>query len=406
MLDDTKLYMAGGFVTIGNVASTGQTPIAAVIAYLDTTTMSWTSVATNGNGPIYDLAIHPTTGQLWAVGGMTLLAPTLTGTGGVAYFDDTLSSWTFPGRVSQFILTNSSMPVKAVAFDQAGTAYIGGSPSFSAGITVLHGLASLSSSNDWVTIGGGVCGGDVEDLEVMDNYLFVAGTFTQVNCMNSPINLPGFAVWDLTTSSWTDLGAFLSAGDAVYGLELTNFAKRNETAGLSDYLLVTGHFASFNGNPNLAYLAKWNGSDWLEATSTPVPFNDTNSYIFDASTDGSNLYIGGYFNGTDTMNVAKWDGSAWSNMLGGLMCLDSVCVSGNVSTVSVFYQLTSAVVTPVSWGDQLFGSINWKYWLIFLCVVVIGAAAMAILTNCCWSLIACCRSNCLHSKPRPKEPGL
>ena len=137
-LHGTKLYVGGQFTTVGTVASTGQSPIAAAIAYLDTSSSTWKAIATNANGPIYDLAISPTTGRLWAVGGMTLLAPTLTGTGGVAYFDDTLSSWVYAGGLpTQLVLSSENRPITAITFDASGNAIVGGHPSVSAGTNVL-----------------------------------------------------------------------------------------------------------------------------------------------------------------------------------------------------------------------------------------------------------------------------
>lgn len=404
--------MGGAFTTIGTVASTGQSPIAAAIAYLDSTTSTWKAVATNANGPIHDLAVSPTTGRLWAVGGMTLLSPTLTGTGGVTYFDENLSSWVYAGGLpTQLTLASASFPLKAIAFDSSGNAIVGGHPSVSAGTNVLHGLARLNpTTKSWETLGGGICGGLVEDLAVWGDKLFVGGNFTKVSdtsrdCGPAAIEAPGFAVYDLSTGIWSNFGANLTDGDTIFAFQMTDFSARNETAHLSDYLLVAGKFSEFAGNTDLVNLAKWDGTTWLAATSVEAPVG--NGTIFAVHTDGYNTYIGGEFSTGNVTNVAAWDGTRWLGMNNGLFCLNSICDNATVNTISAMYTLESAVVTPLSWGGfDLSNYINWKWWLICLCAVLIAALILALLTNCCWKVVGCCRSNCINSKPREKLPGL
>jgi hypothetical protein len=411
LLKDNRLYMAGSFGTIGNVASTGQKPVAAAIAYLDTTSMVWTPVATNGNGAVYDLAFHPTTGRLWAVGGMTLLAPTLTGTGGVGYYNEDIGAWVFAGATPlQFIITTEATPVKAIAFNSAGKAIIGGNPGFSAASTILYGLARLNSDDEWVTLGGGVCGGDVEDLVVWNNKLYVGGTFTKVNDVNhdcgaAATDAPGFAVYDLAMDTWSTIGANLVSGNAVYGFQLTNFEARNATSHLADFLLVAGSFDSLNSNAALKNLAKWDETSW--SSPAPVIPPTANGVIRAVHTDGFNIYIGGNFTTSNTTNVAQWDGTTWNSLNQGLICITPSCDHTSIRTISAFYTLTSEIVTPLEWGGfSLDKYINWRWWLICLCAVLALALLLSLLTNCCWKTIGCCKSSCLSSKPRDKEPGL
>lgn len=410
MVDGDKVYMGGDFTTIGTLASAGQSPIAAAISYLDTTSTTWKAMATNANGPIYDYAIQSSTGRLWAVGGMTLLSPTLTGTGGVAYYDDDLSSWVYAGGLpTQIVLATESKPIKAIVFDSDSAAIIGGHPDVSAGVTPLYGLARLNpTTKAWATLGGGICGGVVEDLVVWNGQLFVAGNFTKVSdsahdCGSAALDAPGFAVYDLSASTWSTLEANLTSGDYVMDLHLTDFSSRNATANLTDYLIVAGKFSELNGDTGLANLAKWDGTTWSALTSTVAPVG-TGS-INSVNTDGFNVYIGGAFTNANATNVAQWDGAQWNSLSSGLYCLSSVCTNASVSTVALFYELGSSTSSPVS-GLDLSSYINWKWWLICLCAVVIAALVLSILTNCCWKVVSCCRGCCMNSKPRKKMPGL
>ena len=412
MLDGDYLYLGGDFTTIGTIASTGQSPIAAAISYLDTASSTWKAVATNANGPIYDYAIEPSTGRLWAVGGMTLLSPTLTGTGGVAYFDDDFASWVYAGGLpNQLVLASESQPIHAIVFDSSSAAIIGGHPGVSAGVTPLYGLARLNpTTKSWQSLGGGVCGGSVKDLVIWDDQLFVAGNFTKVSdtahdCGSAAISAPGFAVYDLTTNVWSTLEANLTNGDFVMDLHLTNFSLRNATSGLSDYLIVAGKFSELNGNTDLVNLAKWDGTSWSAMTTVTAPVG-TGS-INSVDTDGFNLYIGGAFTTTNTTNAAHWDGTQWLTLNAGLYCLSTVCDNATVSTVSVFYQMGTTTTTPTLWsGYDLSAYINWKWWLICLCAVIIAALVLSLLTNCCWKVVSCCKGCCMNNKPRKKMPGL
>jgi hypothetical protein len=412
LLHENRLYMAGEFGTIGNIASTGQKPIAAAVAYLDTNTQAWTAVATNGNGPVYDVAIHPSTGRLWAVGGMTLLAPTLTGTGGVGEYHEDLGTWVFAGySPTEFIVTTETTPVKAIAFDGSGMPIIGGTPGFSASTRDLRGLARMNSDKEWEVLGNGICGGSVEDMVVWGDKLYIGGTFSKINDVNGDCGVaatdaPGFAIYDLGTNSWDGTaGASLSSGDAVHAFQLTDFGARNETSHLADFLLVAGYFASLNGNAALKGIAKFDGTTWSAAAPVVAPIGT--GLIRAVHTDGFNLYIGGNFSTANTTNAAVWDGAQWNTLNGGLFCITPYCYDSSVHTISAFYTLTSEVVTPLQWGGfDLSKYINWKYWLICLCAVLALALILSLLTNCCWKVVSCCRGSCLNSKPREKEPGL
>lgn len=396
---NSLLYVAGSFTTIGTGSTLSQTPIAAAIAYLDTQTMNWVAVATNSNGYINDMAIDPSTGFLWAVGTMTVLQPTITGTGAVGYYDPSLDVWTFASNPSQFIIATQSNPVNAIDFWTEGRAIIGGSPGFSSGINIMNGLAILEG-NSWNILAGGVCGGVVKDIRVWNDTLFVAGNFTKVGdynskCDSSSIDAIGFAALDLINGNWSTLNIGLVMGESVNSLYLTNFSSE-----IPNYLVVSG---DFNSTANVTYtqrIAKWTGHKWESLTNSSIPIK-TYGTVESFATNGTSFYVGGSFSLKENYsNVLEWDGNNWKNLDFGLSCISNYCQVASVKTISFINNFNSSLYLKSS-GIDLAVYVNWRYWLIVLCMIIIIAAIFALLTNFCWKMVACCSNIC--SKPSKKE---
>ena len=76
--------------------------------------------------------------------------------------------------------------------------------------------------------------------------------------------------------------------------------------------MLRGFFTDGDGN---WYVAKWNGSAWSELGGTnSSPFNFV---IFSITTDvNGNVYAAGGTNSNNYFYVAKWNGTGWSE-LGG-----------------------------------------------------------------------------------------
>jgi hypothetical protein len=69
------------------------------------------------------------------------------------------------------------------------------------------------------------------------------------------------------------------------------------------------------------YLAMWNGSAWSNVGGGVTRTNGSAAKVYALAVDDSdNLYVGGYFEkagAASAVNLAKWDGSAWSAVGGG-----------------------------------------------------------------------------------------
>lgn len=220
----------------------------------------------------------------------------------------------------------ASFAVQALAvFDDgsgAGPAlYAGGAFSTAGGVEVNR-IARWNGTS-WSPLGlgisGGLGGGEpyVSALAVFDDglgggpALFVAGRFTLAG--GEPAN--GIAKWN--GAEWSSLGSGIS-GEFAGVFSLAVFDDRS---GDGPALYAGGWFTTAGG---LAAnrIARWDGSAW-----SPVGggVNGTGVYALAVFDDGfgggSSLYAGGDFGiagGVAAARIARWDGQAWSALGGGV----------------------------------------------------------------------------------------
>lgn len=82
----------------------------------------------------------------------------------------------------------------------------------------------------------------------------------------------------------------------------------------SENIYYGGAFQGVGGDPSIAMLARWDGSQW---TGIGVP---NNAVLSMAADDQGNVYVGGMFteiNGVPYAGIARWDGTQWHAMAGG-----------------------------------------------------------------------------------------
>lgn len=126
--------------------------------------------------------------------------------------------------------------------------------------------------------------------------------------------LPNYAKWDRATGQWTTFGNNAGAAGVF------------EMAVRGNDVYAGGQWSLFvDGSPFLQTqgVVKWDGAAWsglgegLSAGMFGLPAS-VEAMVFDTA---GNLYVGGLFGKAGTVsarNVAKWDGSAWSALGGGL----------------------------------------------------------------------------------------
>ncbi|UQA56909.1 hypothetical protein [Polyangium aurulentum] len=152
----------------------------------------------------------------------------------------------------------------------------------------------------WVDEGSGLKSvgafkGQVRSLAWFGGRLWVAGLFQ----IDGPSTIEGLATWDGT--SWS-----AAPGGALQGSAFELLVDGEE-------LLVGGAFTAVGGIP-AANVASYDGAAW-----TPLDFPDAQIIYALARTAGGALYAGGaYGDFMKAAGVARWSGTQWETVGGGL----------------------------------------------------------------------------------------
>lgn len=201
--------------------------------------------------------------------------------------------------------------------------YVGGFFTGGAGIPTADYAARFdTNTNSWHSLGNNGSGNGslnfgVVGMTFSGGSLYLGGAFANVNY--GGLVLPTadyFASWD--GSNWSTLGD--SNGP------ISNNVQALTVIGSDVY--VGGMFADLGGDPRIDCLARWDGSTWnpvgnITKTSSSL---GNGCWVLAMAADGTDLYVGGYFSSAqnegvsvpDTSYIAKWNGSVWSSLGGGL----------------------------------------------------------------------------------------
>jgi hypothetical protein len=164
-----------------------------------------------------------------------------------------------------------------------------------------------------------------------------------------------------TYSQWSSVGGGMNSN--VYAMTVDT---------VNNELYVGGWFTTAGGIP-AGHIAKWDGTNWFEiGGGIGDDFSTTVSCL---SFFNGNLYVGGLFDsigGVEVNNIAKWDGVSWSNVGDGFNrpVYSIVDHNGDLYAVGEFDSSgTNAVNNIAKWDGA-----NW--------VDVGGGADYSILTAC------------------------
>jgi hypothetical protein len=188
-----------------------------------------------------------------------------------------------------------------------GLVYVGGN--FDAAGSVTASNIAEWNGTSWLALGSGISGGGVSTLALDSRgNLYVGGNFTHAG----GIAATNIAVWN--GAGWNAVVSMVPGG--AFGPGVTKLAVDQH-----DNLYVGGNFITIGGVA-ANYIAQWNGSAWsalgsglsLDA-SDDLPVG---AFAFD---EMGNLYVGGSFTTAGdvlSLNIAKWNGSAWSPLGAGV----------------------------------------------------------------------------------------
>ena len=274
---------------------------------------------------------------------------------------------TYPVRIdptfsdANWISLNPGMPgadgrVAAIAVDGDGNLYVGGFFTV-IGSVVANGIAKWDGST-WSALGSGMGGasypGSVMALAVSGTNLYAGGSFVTAG----GVTVNGIACWNGNT--WSALGSGIAGGGAystpgVYALAVSG-----------TNLYAGGNFTSIGGT-SANYIAKWNGSSWSRLGSG-MSGGSGFPYVNALVVSGTNLYAGGQFTTAGTagaMCVAKWNGSAWSDLNTGIInsgqaSVFTLVVSGSLLYAGGNFRMsgTSAAKSIAAWNGSTWSALG------------------------------------------------
>lgn len=214
---------------------------------------------------------------------------------------------------------------------------IAGGP-FSRADGALMNHISRWNGSEWTRMGTGVVGTqgpNVRKLDIFNGELIVAGTFTHAG--GQQVN--HIARWD--GSAWSPLNG--TAGAGVSGIigRADGLAGAVSTVSVFNGELVAGGMFYRAGGARANYIARWDGSEWAampEQGTGLVNFSDINNGVVRAVAeyDGKLIAGGGFHDASSlpgTGRIAAWDGTQWSALGPGIDIVSNV---DDVNALTVF----------------------------------------------------------------------
>lgn len=182
-------------------------------------------------------------------------------------------------------------------------------------------IIQRSASGTWAALGTGASGGTVLALaEGLDGTIYAGGGFTS---MGGIANTAGIAKWDPAAGAWSALGSGGAASAIVRAL----------VVGADGSIYAAGTFTSMGGVANTLNIAKWNGSAW-SSVSSGLTGAAQDIYALAVGRDGA-LYAGGAFDTisgvASTAKIAKYT-TSWAALgsgLGSATDVRSILVGGD-----------------------------------------------------------------------------
>lgn len=269
------LYAGGSFTTMGSVPANR-------ISKWDGS--AWSPLGAGMNDEVTALAISG--GDLYAAGKFT-------DAGGVSA--NRVAKW----NGNEWSALGTGMNGEVLALVLSGSdLYAGGTFTFAGGVSANR-IAKWNGSA-WNALGTG-SNGSVRALAVMGSDLYAGGDLGTAG----GITVNHIAKWN--GSVWSALGTGMNS--RVHALAVSE-----------DNLYVGGEFTTAGG-VTVNRIAKWNGITW-SALQTGLNFaGESAVFVAALAVSGTDVYAGGRFataGGVVASRIAKWNGSSWSTLGGGI----------------------------------------------------------------------------------------
>jgi len=291
-------------------------------------------LGTGINGTVYAMAFD-SLGNLYAGGSFTT-AGSLTASNIAKWYG---SSWT------QVLKGITGTSVNALVFDSTtSTLYVGGSFTQVATITASTNVSNIVrfKNNDWGTLQAGIAGGGIQAMACDSAGNLYVGGFGITTAGSTSVS--NIAKWN--GSSWSAMGTGISIG----GIQ----ALACDSAG---NLYIGGTFRQAGGlSANRIVKYNTSGNNYSLLDSNGGMNGQVTSFAIDSN---GNLYVGGSFTtaGNVTVsNIAKWNGSAWSNVGGGL---DQIVNALTIDPYNNLYAAGSFITDSATLTLTLNGLAKW-----------------------------------------------
>ncbi len=287
---DTIVYVGGSFSQLGTIQ-------AANVASINVVGGHFQALGTGTNSVVRALAWHQ--GALFAGGEFT-------NAGGVSV--QHIARW---NSVAWSGL-NAGLDGTVLSLASIGNALVAGGEFKRSGTLTVNGIAAWRSG-EWQGLAEGMTGGtpaSVAAVGAIGGWIIGGGSFTTAG--TTPVT--AIARWDTVRRSWGGLGDSLTgSGNGVDGNIYT-------MAIYNDDLYVGGDFQRI-GDVSARRVARFNrtSESWSPLGSG---ITDPGAFVRTmAISSTGELFVGGIFNeagGAAAVGVAKWDGSAWGPVAGGV----------------------------------------------------------------------------------------
>lgn len=216
-------------------------------------------------------------------------------------YRDRNGKWHEMPGLNEFVFTIAEAP--------DGDIYVGGGFTNAGGVADADYIAKWDGTQ-WKPVGIPLTGGAViANVQTIafdaKGHLYIGGDFTDFAGI---ANADYFAVWDGT--AWAAYGSGIN--ERVMAIEIS-------PAGI---IYIGGFFTSASGNADNKFISMYDPTtDTWKPLATGLI--GTNSYVYTLAMSPTGiLYIGGYFQkitGADFDRICKWDGTAFSELSGGVI---------------------------------------------------------------------------------------